>query len=295
MRRFDMYVPENLTDLLDYLDAHQSGVHLIANGSDLINRIQRGQVNPKVLVDLSGLSELSYVRKDGRTIKIGAMTTISDLIASPLIDSRHGVFREVAAQFGGPSIINMATIGGNVCAASSSEDLLPVLLVLDAQVRLRSKRGDRILRLEDFLEGKRIIHLNPNEILVEVTFPELDDYSACAFEKIGMRNSLIIAFVNSAVYIKLDKRTRHIEAIRIAFNRVAGKIPERARKTEEKLRGQVLSEHVVKEGIASLNAELRLSSDFRVSSEYRTDVAGVLFKRALNRCSEKLLGEAAIV
>jgi CO/xanthine dehydrogenase FAD-binding subunit len=295
LRRFDMYVPESLTDLLDYLDAHQSGVHLLANGSDLINRIRRRQVNPKVLVDLSGLSELSYVRKDGKTIKIGAMTTISDLIASPLVDSRHGVFREVAAQFGGPSIINMATIGGNVCAASSSEDLLPVLLVLDAQVRLRSKGGDRILRLDDFLKGKRITHLNPNEILVEVMFPELDDYSACAFEKIGMRNSLIIAFVNSAVYLKLDKRTRRIEAIRIAFNRVAGKIPERARRTEEKLHGQVLNEHVVKEGLSSLNAELRLSSDFRVSSEYRTDVAGVLFKRALNQCAEKLLGEAVIV
>ena len=86
MRRFDMYVPENLTDLLDYLDNHQSGVHLIANGSDLINRIQRRQVNAKLLVDISGLSEFNYVRKEGKSIKIGAMTTISDMTASPLID-----------------------------------------------------------------------------------------------------------------------------------------------------------------------------------------------------------------
>src|SRR3989337_2077525 len=167
MRRFDMYVPEDLTDLLEYLDSHQSGVHIIANGSDLINRIQRRQVNPKVVVDLSGLSEFNYVRKEGNTIRIGAMTTISDLIASPIIDSRHDVFHEAAATFGGPSIRNVATVGGNICAASSSEDLLPVLLVLDAQVRLRSKDGERTVRIEEFLLGKRVIDLRPKEILVE--------------------------------------------------------------------------------------------------------------------------------
>jgi len=290
MRRFDMYVPENLTDLLEYLDSHQAGVQLIANGSDLINRIQRRQVNAKMLVDLSGLSEFNYVKKEGSTIRIGALTTISGLVASPIIDSRHEVFREVAAKFGGPSIRNMATVGGNIAAASSSEDLLPVLLVLDAQVKLKSKLGERVLPLEDFLRGKRVTDLRANEILVETMFQELDAQSACAFEKLGMRNSLIIAFVSSAVYLKLGK-TKRIEDVRIAFNRVGGRIPERAMNTEQKLRGKVLAKELVEDAIASLRNELRLSSDFRVSGEYRSEVACVLFKRALDRCLEKLTGE----
>lgn len=286
-----MYVPEDLTDLLEYLDSHQSEVDLIANGSDLINRIQRRQVGPKVLVDLSGLSEFNYVRKDGDAVRIGAMTTISDLVASSVIDSRHEVFRDVAAKFGGPSIRNVATIGGNICAASSSEDLLPVLLVLDAQVKLKSKTGERVLRLEDFLKGKRITELKANEILVETMFRELDEQSACAFEKIGMRNSLIIAFVSSAVYLKLDKTTKRAEEVRIAFNRVGGKIPERAKHTEEKLRSKILNPQLIDDAIASLRSELQLRSDFRVSGEYRSDVACVLFKRALDRCVERLVGE----
>jgi carbon-monoxide dehydrogenase medium subunit len=286
-----MYVPEDLTGLLEYLDSHQSGVQIIANGSDLINRIQRREVNAKMLVDLSGLSEFNYVKKDGTTIRIGAMTTISDLVASSIIDSRHQVFRDVARRFGGPSIRNVATVGGNICAASSSEDLLPVLLVLDAQVRVRSKSGDRVLRLEDFVKGKRTITLRPNEILVETMFRELDDQSACAFEKIGMRNSLIIAFVSSTVFLKLDKKTRRIEEIRIAFNRVRGKIPERAKESEERLRGRILTSQLVEDATASLRSELRLSSDFRVSGEYRSDVACVIFRRALDRCLEKLVGE----
>ncbi len=295
MRKFDMYVPEDLTDLLEYLDTHQTGVHLIANGSDLINRIQRRQVNAKVLVDLSGLSEFNYVRKAGSMVKIGALTTISDIVSSPVIDSRYDVFRDVAAKFGGPSITNVATIGGNICAASSSEDLLPILLVLDAQVRLRSKLGERVVRLEDFLKGKRVIDLNPNEILVEAMFQELDENSACAFEKVGMRNSLITAFVNSAVYLRIDRKTGRVDDVRIAFNRVAGKIPERAKRTEGKLRGSLLDEHAIQESLLLLRNELRLSSDFRVPGEYRMEVAGVLFKRALNRCARRLVGEEILV
>jgi len=294
LRKFDMFVPENLTDLLEYLDSHQSDVHLIANGSDLINRIQRRELTPKTLADLSGLSELNYVRKEGVQIKIGALTTIADLAQSPLLDSRHEVFRELAAKFGGPSIRNVATVGGNICAASSSEDLLPVLLVLDAKVRLKSKLGERTLRLEEFLKGKRVIDLKANEILVETIFRELDEQSACAFEKIGMRNSLIIALVSSAVYLKLDKSTRLVKDVRIAFNRVTRKIPERAGLGEEMMRGKVLNYELVKETISVLSNELRLSSDFRATSEYRHDVDGVLFKRALERCFAGLVGQELV-
>ncbi|MGA2789335.1 MAG: FAD binding domain-containing protein [Candidatus Bathyarchaeia archaeon] len=295
MRKFDMYVPEDLPDLLHYLNTHQSGAHLIANGSDLISRIQRRQVNPRTLIDLSGLTEFNYVKKVGDLIIIGALTTISDLINSPIIDSRHEVFREVAAKFGGPAIINVATVGGNICAASSSEDLLPVLLVLDAQVRMRSEHGERVMRLEDFLKGKRVTDLKPNEIVVETMFKALDDQTACAFEKIGMRNSLIIAFVNSAVYLRLERKTKRVEDVRIAFNRVGGKIPERSKRTEEKLRGRMLSAQAVEDAAHALRSELKLSSDFRASGEYRTEVAGVLFKRALGRSARMLSGEENFV
>ncbi|HUK50497.1 MAG TPA: FAD binding domain-containing protein [Terriglobales bacterium] len=293
MRRFDMYVPENQTDLLQYLDKHQTGIQLIANGSDLINRIQRKQVEAKLLVDLSGLTELSYVKKDGDVFRIGAMTTIAELAASPILDSKYEGFREVAATFGGPSILNVATVGGNICSASSSEDLLPLLLVLDSEVRLRSTKGDRVIRLEEFVKGKRSIDLRPNEIVVETTFRELPENARCAFEKVGMRSSLITAFVNCAVYLKLAK-TGQIEDIRLGFNRVSSKIPSRARKTEEILRAQKLDGKILADAEATLSHELQLSSDFRASEEYRVETACVIFKRALTRCAVEL-GEKTIV
>ena len=294
MRRFDMFIPENMADLLQYLDTHQSGVHMIANGTDLINRMHRRQVIPKVLVDLSGLQELKYVKSEQGTVRIGALTTVSELIASPIINERYEVFREVARKFGGPSIINMATIGGNICSASSSEDLLPVLLVLDAKVQIRSNQGDRTMPIEDFVKGKRTTAAKPNEVLIETHFPELAETSTCSFEKVGMRNSLIIAFVNCAVYLKMNSNGI-VEEIRIAFNRVRGKIPERAKKTEEKLRGQKLDEQIISDAIATLRRELKLTADFRASEQFRVDVACSIFKRTLNNCVRRISDEPILV
>ncbi len=291
MRRFDMYVPANFDDLLAYIDEHpiSNEIHLIANGSDIINRIQRRQLRARTLVDLSGLGELNYVKKENGTIRVGALTTISDLIGSPIIDSRLEVFREVASKFGGPAIRNVATVGGNICAASSSEDLLPVLLVLDAKVRLRSKENERVIPIEEFLKGKRQTDLKPNEILVETMFEEVGNWSACAFEKIGMRNSLIIAFVNCAVYLRVDESSR-IEEARVAFNRVAGKTPARAKRTEEQLKGTSITTNNVSSLESVIKGELRTSPDFRASAEYRSDVACVLLKRAMNKCIHELEG-----
>jgi len=252
-------------------------------------------VDPKVLVDLTGMQELKYVKKQESLIKVGALTTISELIASPLIDARYDVMREVAMKFGGPSIINMATVGGNICSASSSEDLLPVLLVLTADVQVRSIHGERIVSIEDFVTGKRKTGLRSNEILVETRFPELDADSACSFEKVGMRNSLIIAFVNCAVYLKTDKSGQVIGDVRIAFNRVSGKIPQRSRDIENKLKDKKMSEQTLADATTALRDELKLTSDFRVSGEYRTEVACAIFKRTLRRCVEKLSGEKALV
>jgi len=295
LRRFDMFVPEDMKDLLQYIDTHQAGVQLIANGTDLINRIQRRQVTAKVLVDLTGLNELKYVKKEEGMVKIGALTTVSELIASPVIDGRYEVFREVARKFGGPSIINMATIGGNICSASSSEDLLPVLLVLEADAKVRSSQGERTIAVEDFVKAKRTTAVKANEILVETRFPDLEPNSSCSFEKVGMRNSLIIAFVNCAVYLRFTPENKLIDEIRIAFNRVARKIPERAKKTEGVLKGKKLDEHLLTEAIATLRRELKLTSDFRASEEYRMEVACNMFKRTVSSCVRKLSGEITLV
>ena len=137
--------------------------------------------------------------------------------------------------------------------------------------------------------------MRSNEILIETSFPELQAGSACSFEKVGMRNSLIIAFVNCATYLKLDNKRETVADVRIALNRTSGKIPQRAKETEGMLRGKKLNEQTLTDATDVLKGELKLSSDFRASEEYRTEVACTIFKRTVRNCTEKLSGEKILV
>lgn len=109
-----------------------------------------------------------------------------------------------------------------------------------------------------------------------------------------MRNSLIIAFVNCAVYLKLAE-SKVCDEVRIAFNRVNGKIPQRARKTEQTMKGKKLNEQSLSDAVSTLRDELKLTSDFRASEEYRLEVACAIFKRTVGRCADRLAGEKILV
>jgi len=281
--RFDLYIPKNLDELLRYLGKEHQAT-MIAAGTDLIPRIERRITRPKLLVDLSGLHELRYIELQGDDVKIGAMTTISDLAESSMLAARYEVFKQVSSKFGAPPIRNVATVGGNVAAASSSEDLIPVFLALDANVQLVSIHGKRNLPLQKFLLGKRDTDLRPGELITEISFHKITESSWCSFEKVGRRNSLIIALVSAAVHLDLDPQEMTIKQVQAAFNRVRGKIPERAHITEETLRGKQLNDEAVNEALRVLESELTLTTDYRASANYRRKAAMICFDRALSHC-----------
>ena len=208
-----------------------------------------------------------------------------------MLSERYEAFRRVAGRYGGPAIRNIATVGGNIAAAVSSEDLIPVLLALDADVKMRSTNMERVMPLQEFIVGKRKTALKPEELITEISFPELEASSWCTFEKVGRRNSLIIALVSIAVCLKLDLNTRRITQIRVALNRIKGKTPERAVTVERGLTGRRLNEDTIAEGIRLLADELRLTSDYRASAAYRAEAVKACFERAMKRCAEGIAGE----
>jgi len=246
-------------------------------------------VSVKNLVDLSGLSELRYIKQEEGKIRIGALTTIADLEAEKNNSVWGGVLNDVAAKFGSPNIRAVATVGGNICSASSSEDLIPVFLTLDAKVKAIRKSGVREIALRDFLVAKRKTALHPDEILAEVSFSEPGARAASAFQKLGMRNTLIISFVSVATFLEADENRSKIKCARIALNRLSGKIPQRAEGVEKKLLGQSLDEQTINKSSELLGNELALTTDTRASAEYRCEAAKVLLRRALVQCHDRII------
>jgi len=288
---FDLYSPTNLRDALEFKESKGEGTVIVASGTDLIPRIRRRQTAPPVLLDISSLQDdLRYIRQTDGVVRLGALATITDLLDSPLFRGKLSVVREAAEKFGAPQIRNVATVGGNVCSASSSEDLIPVFLVLDAKVKLISAGGERSLPLRDFILGKRSTALKPSEILSEIYFESPSGRYWSAYEKLGRRNILIISLVNETLTLSLEDDLLTVTSVRIALNRVAGRVPALAEKTEEFLTGRSLSGETIAEAQRILASELKLTSDFRASAEYRIEVAQVYLKRLIQRCAARISG-----
>ncbi|WP_455284749.1 FAD binding domain-containing protein, partial [[Eubacterium] cellulosolvens] len=183
--RFDVFLPPSLNDLLRLLECGGDEVHLIAGGTDLLPRILREQTHVKLVADMSHIAELNFVKRKSRTIRIGALTRISELADNRLLNGNCEAIREVSSMLASPPVRNMATVGGNVAAPSSFRDLFTVLLAMDAQAVLQSLKGKRTAALEDlFLQDGRV-DVKPNEIIAEIFFDDLPRDSWCSFGKVG--------------------------------------------------------------------------------------------------------------
>lgn len=288
MPSFDMYSPTDLDDALRFKEANAE-VSVMASGTDLLPRVRKRQVSHALLLNISPLeADLRYIKSLDGVVRIGALSTVSDLAASALFADRLSMVHEAAAIFGAPQIRNVATVGGNLCSASSSEDLIPVFLALDANVKLISRDGDRSLPLKDFVIEKRRTNLKPSEIFAEVNFRSPTENSWTGFEKLGRRNMLIVAIVNEALSLTLEGDMVTVRSARVALNRVAGRVPAMAARTGEFLAGRRLTEGTIDEAKRVLVSELRLTDDFRGSGAYRVEIAQAFLKRLLERCAERI-------
>jgi CO/xanthine dehydrogenase FAD-binding subunit len=291
MSSLELYSPTDLNDALRFIEHADKKVAVIASGTDLLPRLRKKQVSPSVLLDISSfIEDLRYVRESDGRIRLGALTTVTDLQESPIFDGKLSMIREAATLFGAPQVRNVATVGGNICSAASSEDLIPVFMALEADLTLASARGERTVPLKDFIIGKRETVMKPSEILSEVSFSPPSGHGWTAYEKLGRRNMLILAMVNEALSLTLEDDLHTIRSSRLALNRVSGKIPALATKTNDFLEGKRVSDETIFRAQKVLASELSLTSDFRGSGAYRTEVAQVYLKRLIERCSRMIGG-----
>lgn len=283
--KFDVFLPDSLPHLLRFIDTHREDVSLIAGGTDLLPRILRGQSRPRIVVDLSNLSELDFVRRENGIYRIGALTRISKLADCKLLDDRCEALRQVCQQIASPPIRNLATLGGNITGPSSFRDVLSVLMSLGAKAVLKSRSGERVLPMENPQLEKS---LGGGEILTEVQFEDLPPDSWSSFGKVGRRQSFAIPLVSSAMFLELELTSKKVKESRIWFNHLRDSIPERAEQTAAALRSQPLGERMIARACEVLSAELRPTSDFKASSEYRRRAAVKLFKEQLTHCAEMI-------
>jgi len=277
--RFRVHRPKILEEALELL-ATLEKAKPIAGGTDLIPLMREVEVEVEHLIDLGGIGELRFIEEEDGYIRIGATTTLSDLVDSTLIASKAPALWEAASSMGSVQIRNRGTIGGNLCNASPAADLAPPLIALGAEAEIRSVDEARWIPVEEVFAGPKVNSLAGDELLTSVRFKIPPRGAGSAFEKIGRRRGVTLALVNAAAYIELEGET--CRSARIALGAVAER-PLRLREAEGRLMGERVSEELIEEVSELCSKLVRPIDDVRASAWYRKEMSRVLSRKALLR------------
>ncbi|HWR45943.1 FAD binding domain-containing protein [Sporomusa sp.] len=191
-----------LDDVLRKLMHTSAKTVFISGGTDFINK-GVGK-DAELVIDLSQVADLKYIKDTGSEVRIGGGTTFSAIAASPVIKAKVTALAQAARQVGSVQIRNRATIGGNIASASPAGDSLPVLAAFNASICTAGSKGTRILTLEEALNG-----LQDKELITEIviTTPVLAN---SGFVKIGSRSQVTIAKISLAAIVSYDSKKRMI-------------------------------------------------------------------------------------
>lgn len=273
-----MYVkPKTVDEALSVLAS--TGGQILAGGTDFYPAL--GERLPQSdVIDITGLEEIRGISVEARSIRIGGLTTWTDVVRTPL-PRCFDCLKQAACEVGSVQIQNRGTVAGNLCNASPAADGVPPLLALDAEVELISTSGKRLVPLSQFLTGNRKTLRYPNEVLTAIVVPRRIENAASTFLKLGARRYLVISISMVGVVVHQEPAGRVAEA-HIAVGSCSA-TARRLTQLESELRGLPASEiagAVKGEHLSPLSP----IDDIRATADYRRDASLTLVRRALAHC-----------
>jgi aerobic carbon-monoxide dehydrogenase medium subunit len=282
------FAPSSIKEAVSLLSKYGEKAKVISGGTDLLRQMKHNEFPAECIVNIAGISELSYIKYAKSTgLRIGISTTMAELAASPLLQSKFNLLAQAAGSVGTPTIRNQATLGGNLCNAAPSADSAPSLLVLGAKAKIVGKKGEKIVPIEDFFKGPGQTMLGPGQLLTEIQIPNLAPRSGAVYLKEKRREGADIAVVGVAALVVLKGKV--VSDVKIALGAVAP-TPIRAKKAEAILKGNQLDEALLEKSSQAAFDEAKPISDIRSSADHRRRLVAVLTKRAVAQAVQQAEG-----
>lgn len=317
--KFEYLEPRSLKEASKALAADPGGTLLLAGGTDLLVNMKHGVIQPKRLINLKVIPKLAYI-SDGRDgLRIGALTTLHDMASSPIIQEKYPALCQASTEVAAYAHQTMGTLSGNLCQGNRCRfynqsvfwrgarptcykaggevchvvkkpkechstycgDMAPVLIAMDAQIKIVGPVGERNISLKRLYtqNGKKPLSLKKGEILKEVIVPPPSGKTF--YLKWRLRDSLEFPIVSLALHLEKN-RDGEIDKARIIFSGV-GPGPVEASETEKILKGASLNAQTIEE---VLNQALKEISPMRTSiysPAYKRKMAGILLRQALEQ------------
>ena len=260
-------------DEAESLWKENSDASFLAGGHSLIPAMKLRLSDPGTLVDISGIDDLKGISRDGDTIRIGALTTHTEVESSNVVKDGCSALSEAAGMIGDPQVRNRGTIGGNVAHADPASDYPGILMALGATIVTSS----RSIVVDDFFTGLFETALNDGEVITEIQVPAIGAGSGAAYTKFFNPSS---RYAVVGVGALVSKSNGSCSSCRIGVTGAADHA-FRASVAEEILQGSDLGDDAVAASAAKVADGQEMLGDLSASANYRNHLCGVMAKRAI--------------
>ncbi|RPI93305.1 MAG: hypothetical protein EHM40_10300 [Chloroflexi bacterium] len=269
-----------IDEVLQTLSERGERARIVAGATDLILELERGvRKGIETLIDVTRIPGLDGITIDeDNLIHLGPLVTHNHCVESRLIRARAYPLARAAWEVGAPQIRNRGTIAGNLITASPANDTITPLMALEASVTLQSTRGTRTIALKDFYTGVRKTVMQPDEMLVDISFPAMETSARGTFIKLALRRAQAISIIDVAVILNTEADT--VQSAAIALGAVAPTII-RASAAENYLAGKQLTDEVLAEAARLTMESCKPIDDIRGSAAYRSEMVRVCTLRGL--------------
>lgn len=275
-----------MAEALSLLQRYGADAKIMSGGHSLIPMMKLRLATPERVIDISGIKGLEYIREADGMLHIGALAKEAALDESTLIARKYPLIHDAAKLIADPSVRNRATVGGNLAHGDAANDHPAVMLALRAEIVATGPGGARSIPVDEFFLGFFTTALEPNEILTEIRIPIPPAGSGGAYLKME-RKVGDYATAATAVQLTVDKNGV-CQYVGIALTNVSA-APMRAQRSEDALRGQKLSDELIKQAAIMAAQDCDPNPDLRGSIEYKRSIVKTLTERAIKKAIERAM------
>jgi carbon-monoxide dehydrogenase medium subunit len=280
---FDYIAAKSLDEALSLLAKHKDDAKLLAGGHSLLPAMKLRLMQPKVLIDIGKIKDLSYIKEEGGQIRIGAMTTHFQIETSDLLRRACPLLPETATHLGDMQVRNKGTIGGSVAHADPAADWPAAVIAVNAEIVAVGAKGERVIKADSFFVEMLTTDLKPGEIIKEIRFATPKTHTGQCYMKVRHPASGF-AVVGIAVSVTVDGGK--CQACGVGVTGVSPK-PYRAGGVERALKGAALDAKTLAAAASHVADAVDTNTDLFATGEYRKYLAEVYTRRALETAASR--------
>jgi CO/xanthine dehydrogenase FAD-binding subunit len=264
--KFEYVKPKTLDEALAFLARNGEETKVMAGGVGLLAFMKERLVDCRYVMDIKGIPELHELKyEEGEGLSIGAAVTLAELLGYAVLKSKYRALHDAVKNLSDPNLRNRSTLMGDLCEAIPWIDSPAPLMLFDAEVVARSARGERKIRIHDFIKGAAENALRQDELAVRIFVPEPPPGAVSRYVKFAKGTEFSIASVGALVANKDDPSRR---VVRLTYGAV-NVVPVEAFEAEKVFRREGPIEKLVEEALAVVDGTVEAVTDVLGTADYR--------------------------